>query len=326
MVCKSKEATAAHHIIERRLFNDEGYYASNGASLCDQCHILAEQTVLTCEQIRTAAGITETLLPDSLEKDFRWDKWGNLILPNGTRVKGELFFDESVQKILEAGGVLKEFSEFVKYPRTWHCPWSLGMTKDDKAHKDMSGFEGKEIVVSSKLDGENSTLYRNGLHARSLDGRSHPSRNWLKGFHSQIRNEIPEGWRICGENLYASHSIFYDSLPSYFIVFAIFNEKGTCLGWDETSEWCELIGLQTPPVLYRGLYDQEAVKACYTGKSRFGGIQEGYVGRLAGSFQFQNFRKSVFKFVRKGHVQTSSHWMHEKIVPNRLVSNRFKNN
>lgn len=317
VICKDR-ATAAHHIIERRLWEDEGYYLQNGASLCDKCHVLAEQTILTCEQIREAAGIQETLLPENLYREYSYDKWGNILISKGKRIKGELFYDLSVQKILKAGDILKEFGDYVKYPRTWHCPWSPGIGRDDRVLKDMGHFIGKEVVISEKLDGENTTCYRNAIHARSIDGRSHPSRNWVKKHHSEFAGEIPDGWRICGENLYAKHTIEYSSLPSYFIVFSIYDEKGTCLGWDETIEWCELLGLKTPPVLYRGLYDQEAIERCYTGKSQFGGIQEGYVGRLTDSFQFQNFQKSIFKYVRAGHVGTNSHWMYEKIVKNGL--------
>jgi hypothetical protein len=318
VACKSKPATDVHHIVERRLWEDSGYHIDNGASLCFDCHILAEKTVLTCEQIRAAAGITEIVLPDCLEPDFQYDKWGNILMPNGTRVKGELFFDESVQKILEAGGVLKEFSDLVKYPRTWHCPWSPGMGKSDKAHKDMSYFHDKEIVITEKMDGENSTAYRDALHARSLDGRSHPSRTWLKGFHATFKHDIPEWWRVCGENMYAKHTIYYSALPSYFIAFSIFNDIGTCLSWDDFTEWCGLLGLSMPPVLYRGPYNEESIKACWTGKSKFGGLQEGYVGRLAEAYPFHLFRRSVFKYVREGHVNTSSHWMYESITKNDL--------
>ena len=53
----------AHHIIERRLFPDGGYYLDNGATLCGACHIRAEMTVLSCAEIRAAAGITQIVLP-----------------------------------------------------------------------------------------------------------------------------------------------------------------------------------------------------------------------------------------------------------------------
>ena len=75
-------------------------------------------------------------------------------------------------------------------------------------------FVGQEVVVTEKLDGENTTLYRRGLHARSLDPRPHPSRDWVKRLQGQIGHLIPEGWRVCGENLYARHSLGYDDLES----------------------------------------------------------------------------------------------------------------
>ena len=51
VICK-KPAQDAHHIIERRLWDDGGYYLDNGASLCGPCHIKAEQTTLSVEEIR----------------------------------------------------------------------------------------------------------------------------------------------------------------------------------------------------------------------------------------------------------------------------------
>src|SRR5258708_16042423 len=90
----------AHHIVERRLWPDGGYYLDSGATLCGLHHVQAEQTTLSCEQIREAAGINRVVLPPHLYPDERYDKWGNAILPSGLRMRGELFDDESVQKIL----------------------------------------------------------------------------------------------------------------------------------------------------------------------------------------------------------------------------------
>jgi hypothetical protein len=127
---------------------------------------------------------------------------------------------------------------YVKYPRTPHLPWSPGKTNDDKLIESLVGFEGKNVTVTVKCDGENTTLYQNYLHARSLDYSSHPSRTWLKSFHANFAHNVPEGWRICGENLYAKHSIKYSNLESYFLVFSIWNEQNVCLSWDDTIEWC----------------------------------------------------------------------------------------
>ena len=106
-----------------------------------------------------------------------------------------------------------------------------GMKKDDRMHADVEQFRGTTIVVTTKMDGENTTMYRDGIHARSLDYKRHPSRDWVKNLHGKIAHEIPEGFRICGENLFAKHSIHYTNLPSYFMVFSVW-DRCTCLAWE----------------------------------------------------------------------------------------------
>ncbi|MGF9909723.1 RNA ligase family protein [Brevibacillus porteri] len=206
-----------------------------------------------------------------------------------------------------------------KYPRTFHLPWSRSRTDDDKILRTVGHFEGKEVVVTEKLDGENTTLYRNHIHARSLDSKDHASRHWVKMLHGTISFHIPEGWRICGENVFALHSIYYEHLTSYFYVFSIWNENNECLSWDETVEWAELLGLETAPVLYRGIWKEENVKSCYTKQSVFGGEQEGYVVRVTERFPYEDFKQSAAKFVRKNHVQTDQHWLSKPVVPNGIA-------
>lgn len=315
VICKHP-GKDAHHIMERRLWDDGGYHINNGVTLCETHHILAEQTVLTCEQLREAAGITEILLPEHLYLDDRWDKWGNCCLPDGRRLRGELFEDESVQKILAP--VLHLFTKYTKYPRTFHLPWSLSKTQDDRQLKDTSQFEGKEVVVTVKMDGENTTFYSDYLHARSLEGLDHVSQHWVKNFHSQVGWQIPEGWRICGENLFAKHSIKYIHLPTYFLAFSIWDGGNRCLDWDSFVEWCELLDLQTVPVLYRGVWDEALIRSLHRPVVE-GEEREGYVVRVADGFHYSQFRKCVAKFVRPGHVQTHGHWRNMVIEKNELV-------
>jgi len=206
-----------------------------------------------------------------------------------------------------------------KYPRSYHLPWSEGATDDDKTLTSADHFVGQEVVVSCKLDGENTSIYPDGhIHARSLDSQPHDSRNWVRALVAQIAWDIPATMRVCGENVFARHSIAYEALDTYFLVFALF-EGELSLSWDEVEAYSEMLGLQTVPVLYRGMWDEKAVKACYTGRSRYGGIQEGYVVRLARSFTIDEYPMALAKFVRRGHVDPNSkHWAHTAITPNRL--------
>lgn len=319
--CGLTENLSAHHILERRLFSSKhdlgGYYISNGATVCAYHHLECESTVISVEEVREACGITKKVIPDHMYDDHVYDKWGNIILPNGQRMVGELFFDESVQKILRSEGILDCFTHYVKYPRTLHAPWSLGMHDDDRMQPNMNNFVGKRVIVTVKMDGENTSMYSYYIHARSIDGRSHPSRDWVKQFHAQIAGDIPIGWRICAENVYAKHSIHYDDLESYLYGFSIWNEKNVCLSWDETIEWFDLLGITPVPVLYDGIYDENAIQKLWD-PSKYDSM-EGYVIRLADSFTYGQFRHSIAKFVRPNHVQTVKHWMYGKPVVKNLL-------
>ncbi len=201
-----------------------------------------------------------------------------------------------------------------KYLRTPHLPWSPGFQSDDLRKSNTLSFDGKEVVVTEKMDGENTTLYRDYIHARSIDGRHHPSRDWVKRLHSQISYEIPKGWRFCGENVYAQHSITYSSLESYFILFSIWDENNCSLSWDDMVDWATALDLSTPQILYRGEWDEREIQNIVIDEEHV----EGYVVRNAGSFHFDAFKENMAKWVRPNHVQSGEHWMHCEIKPNRL--------
>ncbi|CAL9512322.1 RNA ligase family protein [Streptomyces sp. enrichment culture] len=201
-----------------------------------------------------------------------------------------------------------------QYPRTPHLPWSPGVGRDDVRAFDLSGLAGREVVVTEKLDGENTTLYADGLHARSLDSGHHPSRAWVKALQARIGHAIPEGYRVCGENMYARHSIPYDGLESYFYGFCVWDELGWCPGWDWTVAFLRGLGVPTPRVLWRGVFDERALRRLRVDTQR----QEGYVVRTADGFMAHEFGRRVAKWVRPGHVQTGTHWMHSAVTPNGL--------
>lgn len=211
----------------------------------------------------------------------------------------------------------------IKYPRTLHLPRSPGATSEDKmlnSDEMTKNFYGKYQLITEKMDGENTTLYCDYMHARSLDSRHHSSRDWVKRFQSEIGHNIPDRWRFCGENLFAKHSISYDNLDSYFYGFSIWDENNICLDTETTKEWFELLGIQHVPIISHYysicnewdfyIYDlaEEVVKQ---GK-------EGIVIRNRDSFHFDDFKTNVAKYVRANHVTTDKHWAHQEIIPNKL--------
>lgn len=297
-------AVDAHHLIDRKCWPDGGYYLDNGVSLCSYCHLLAESCEYDHNFLRWKSSITKLLLPDSLccYSADSINKWGHQL-------------DNSI----------------FKYPRTMHLPWSDKLQNDDRKIESLEGFDGEAIVCTEKMDGENTSLYRDYIHARSPSPITpHPSRNKIKELHDRIRRDIPEGWRVCGENLYAKHSISYKDLPGYFMVFSIW-DGDTCLDWSVTKEWCELLGLPTVPELCSGTISSgthskhldtdiswDHIKQIYNPETMWD-RSEGYVVRVTRSFKYDEFERVVAKYVRANHVQTNQHWLRQPVVPNSLA-------
>ncbi len=286
----SLPAVDAHHILERKLWPDGGYYLNNGASVCEQHHWDCENCIISVEQVRKACNIIDIVLPPYFSENQIYDKWGN-------------------QKLTT------EDAGAIKYPRTYHFPWSQNLINDDRMLETIDQFEGQHVIATVKMDGENTTMTREACHARSLDSGAHPSRTWVRSFWGSVRHNIPEGWRVCGENLYAKHSILYTNLTSYFQGFSVWNDKNICLSWKETKEWFELLGIQPVQEIYDGIYSEEAIKNLWDPEKGW----EGYVVRFEESFPQRDFNLKVGKFVRKGHVQTDEHWMQSALIPNKLA-------
>ena len=209
-----------------------------------------------------------------------------------------------------------------KYPRTWHLPDSPNRGADgDHAYPDYASFEGREVVVTEKLDGENTTIYGDGhTHARSVSSGYHPTRTWVRALAGRIAHTLPAGWRVCGENTYGRHSIAYDALPSYFQLFAVYDADDVCLGWDDTTACAKRLQVDIVPLLYRGVFDRVRVLSLREGESAFGPEREGVVVRGADAFARDEHVGAVGKLVRSGHVKTDRHWMSGAVVPNGLAS------
>lgn len=63
------DAVDAHHIMDRKLWNDGGYYLSNGAALCEKHHLAAEKGDITPIQCLEYMGIniSECRVPDKVD-------------------------------------------------------------------------------------------------------------------------------------------------------------------------------------------------------------------------------------------------------------------
>ncbi len=198
-----------------------------------------------------------------------------------------------------------------KYPRTYHFPFSPGTTQDDKISADWMTITQHALVVTEKLDGENTCLKKSGVFARS---HSAPTRNpWAQNtwpIWDRIQHDLDD-LEIFGENLYGIHSIEYSQLSAYFYVFGI-RSGMQWLSWAEVQQWCFLMDLPVVPVFQTGVFTpaglQTKILEGMKAPSALGGIREGFVVRTEASFMEDDFGQNVLKYVRANHVQTDEHW------------------
>lgn len=325
-------AVDAHHIIDRSLFTCEdelgGYFLNNGASLCSEHHKLAENTELSCSEIRQAAKISEIILPKTLsltEFVMDYDKWGNPLTKNGKRLKGYHFeerkklFSPEILSLFE-----KSYDMIVdKYPRTYHFPFSPGTTSDDRIAKNVNKILTHPAIITEKLDGENTAETFAGVFARSrVAPTKNPWAQWLKQKWDMIKNDLRDfDLEICGENMYGEHSIVYSGLNEHFYVFGMRNTKHNIfLSWEETCYYAELFDFKTVPVLGMvqpgsTLADLENQINGYMSESSvlsddsiWKTPKEGVVVRIVDEFPNDMFYNSVFKYVRAKHVKTDQFW------------------
>lgn len=301
VVCGSKDIHVTH-IFSPKLWDTNPDFPENAVCLCAKHREAALKTHLKVEELIEHAGLEERPLPQQLHAVERYDRWGNVMLKDGRRARGELFFDEEARGWLERGGVLDSFTPFVKYPRTFTLPWSDVVGVGDRVLASVEPLKRGAVVVTEKMDGENVTLYRDFLHTRSVARIKHESRVWLDEFWESIRYDIPEDWRICGEYLFVTHTVAYDRLPSYFMGFSVWNERNICLSWEDTTSFFERIGVSQIPPIYVGPLDCDAIDAAWRAKGN--PASEGYVIRSMGPIPMSDFRRLSAKFIRAGYEQS----------------------
>lgn len=214
-----------------------------------------------------------------------------------------------------------------KYNRTLHLPFSPGVSKDDKIAPSIELLIGSPIIITEKMDGSNTSLEASGCYARTHSSSpTHASFDGLKALHARIKDNIPASLQLFGEWCYAKHSIAYDALPGYFLLFNVrdLSRNSTIwLSWHDVESWAKEIGVPTVPVLFSGTVNsasalQKMIESLMLQPSACDGQREGVVVRVAQDFPDEAFATSVMKYVRAHHIQTCEQWKDRAIVRNNL--------
>jgi len=191
--------------------------------------------------------------------------------------------------------------------------------------RDISSLLNVPVVITEKMDGSNTCLMRQECFARShAASPAHISFSMFKALHANIKRCIPTGVQFFGEWLYAKHSIIYENLPSYFMLFGVRDlDHSKWLSWEAVEQLSDVIGVNLVPTIARNKTfktEKELKKFINKYQKLPGefGQREGFVIRHMTEFDNSTFQQCVAKWVRAGHNQIDEHWMRKEVEKNGL--------
>ena len=223
-------------------------------------------------------------------------------------------------------------TDFFRFPHTPHIAWlGEGQPRDDKVltPNEVDELLAGKVRVEEKLDGANLgiSLGPDGqLRAQNrgqyliepLTGQFSRLTSWLAQHRWNLTEKLTEHLILFGEWCAAKHSLDYESLPDWFVVFDVYDRNAQRFWSSERRNTLAAeLGLITVPALYEGKADLAQLKTLLANTaSRYRqGAPEGLVVRR----ESQQWCESRGKLVRAEFTQTiSEHWRSRAIEWNRL--------
>lgn len=223
-------------------------------------------------------------------------------------------------------------SNFFRFPQTPHFVWlGEGMPRDDKvlSATEVKSLLADEVVIEEKLDGANlgfsldtSGAVRAQNRGQYLEapyvGQFARLPAWLaqheSGLHSVLRPEL----MLFGEWCAARHSLAYERLPDWFLLFDVFDrDAGQFWSVPRRNTLAAEAGVLTVPTIQRGMTTVKGlIDAVHSRPSRYrDGALEGVVIRRESAMWCENRAK----LVRPDFTQAiDSHWRKRAIEWNRV--------
>ncbi len=156
---------------------------------------------------------------------------------------------------------------FRKYERTFRIkiPEFDISSKHFLSHEDTQKLLTGKVTVEEKIDGANVGIiithkpqqpYTLQKRGSLVDTSEHPQFNRFKAWANERYDQwltMPKNYIIYGEFMWATHHLFYDQLPDWFICFDIFDKsKQIYISREERENFCDKNNIQIAPLLFYG--------------------------------------------------------------------------
>jgi len=224
-------------------------------------------------------------------------------------------------------------TEFFRFPHIAHLAWlGLGMPRDDKvlsiSERDylLSGtvvieekIDGANLGISLDPDGKRRVQNRGQYLIEPFSGQFARLNAWLAHHDSLLADHLNHHLILFGEWCAAKHSLDYDTLPDWFLVFDVYDRRYRRF-WSRRRrlELTTVLGLANVPLLFDGRTSLAAITALLnTSTSHYrAGTPEGLIIRK----ETTEWCESRAKLVRAEFTQTiSEHWSHRTLEWNRTM-------
>lgn len=220
-----------------------------------------------------------------------------------------------------------------KFPSTPHLAWlSNKVVRDDKVltPAEAETFLSGPVVLEEKVDGANLGLSfdsvsqlrfqnRGNWLAGKLTGQWERLRGWAADHEAVLRDNLPRDHVLFGEWCYIKHSIRYDHLPDWFLVFDVYDcKEQKCWSVRRRDSLAATAHLATVPRISKGLCSMDDLAKILDGRSDlYDGPREGIYLRR----EDDNWLLDRAKLVQAGFTQTiKEHWTRQGFVANKLCA------
>ncbi|MXS84536.1 DNA ligase [Nitrosomonas sp. HPC101] len=229
-------------------------------------------------------------------------------------------------------------TDFFRFPNTPHLLWlGQGQPRDDKILSDteIAALLQDEVLIEEKLDGANLgiSLDKQGILRAQNRGQYLPQpfsgqfsrlNSWLGQHGDSLRQALTPELILFGEWCAARHSLDYDKLPDWFLLFDVYDRTaGKFWSVERRNQLARELNFTTVPLLKRAkvTHNQLAqllheAQSCYRN-----GKVEGIVIRCDSSLWCENRAK----LVNREFVQAiEDHWRSRTIEWNRVNAEPVK--
>jgi ATP-dependent RNA circularization protein (DNA/RNA ligase family) len=225
-------------------------------------------------------------------------------------------------------------SGFFRFPHTPHLAWlGEGSPRDDKLLTDMEAAQllSGDVVVEEKLDGANLGIsitddgslrvQNRGQYLQApFAGQFSRLSSWLALHQESLISHLGDGRILFGEWCAARHSIYYTTLPDWFMVFDVYDTKaGQFWSTSRRNELAKQLSMSVVPCLHCGKTTITSLKQLLLQQQ--GSYNPGPLEGIVIRGEDHDWLRARAKLVHPGFIQAlDEHWSRRGIELNQIAS------